>query len=125
MALGADLALPPAIQADVIDYDRWRFNQERAGVQFAIWGMSTKLSLAAAVGLALPGLDAMGFDPNAPTASGITYLVVIYSLAPVVIKMMAIALVWQFPLNAKKHEIIRRRLESAQLRLKVKKDEEP
>ena len=125
MALGADLALPPAIQADVVDYDRWRFSQERAGVLFAIWGMSTKLSLAVAVGLALPGLDAMGFDPTAPTTSGITYLVVIYSLAPVVIKMLAIALVWRFPLNVKKHEIIRRRLESAHLRHELKKDEAP
>ena len=122
MALGADLALPPAIQADVVDYDRWRFKQERAGVQFAIWGMSTKLSLAVAVGLALPGLDALGFDPSAPTTIGITYLVVIYSLAPVVIKMAAVALVWQFPLNAKKHQIISQRLGRSHLRIEIKKD---
>jgi Na+/melibiose symporter-like transporter len=122
MALGADLALPPAIQADVIDYDRWRFRQERAGVQFAIWGMSTKLALAVAVGLALPGLDALGFDPSAPTAIGIKYLVVIYSLAPVVIKVIAVALIWRFPLNAKKHGIINKRLERSYLRLKINKD---
>jgi hypothetical protein len=39
--------------------------------------------------------------------------------------MLAIALVWRFPLNVKKHEIIRRRLESAHLRHGLKKDEAP
>jgi Na+/melibiose symporter-like transporter len=84
--------------------------------------MSTKLALAIAVGLALPGLDALGFDPSAPTAIGIKYLVVIYSLAPVVIKMIAVSLVWQFPLNSKKHGIISQRLERSHLRLEINKD---
>ena len=122
MALGADLALPPAIQADVVDYDRWRFGAERAGVQFALWGMSTKLALAVAVGLALPGLDALGFDPHAPTEPGITALVMIYALVPVVIKMTAIAAMWRFPLNAAKHGIIRRRLERRRITFETKRD---
>ena len=54
MALGADLSLPPALQADVIDYAKYRFGSSQTGLQFALWGMSTKLALAAAVGFALP-----------------------------------------------------------------------
>ncbi len=111
MALGADLALPPAIQADVVDYDRWRFRHDRAGLQFALWGMATKLALAVAVGLALPGLDFLGFDPDAPTDQGTLALVVIYALVPVVIKVMAIMVVWRFPLTRERHAIIRRRLD--------------
>lgn len=111
MALGADLALPPAIQADVVDYDTLRNGRSRAGLQFAFWGMATKLALAVAVGLALPGVEVFGFDPAAPTEKGITAVMVIYALLPVVIKTVAIAAMWRFPLTADRHAVIRRRLE--------------
>lgn len=65
ICLGADLALPPAMQADVIDLDTARTRQQRAGFFFALWGMATKLALAAAVGIAYPLLDLAGFDPAA------------------------------------------------------------
>ena len=109
-ALGADLALPPAIQADVADYDRWRFGADRTGVQFALWGMATKLALAAAVGLALPGVDWMGFDPELPSEAGRSALIVIYAGVPVVIKVVAIVAIWKFPLSATRHTAISRRL---------------
>lgn len=111
MALGADLVLPPAIQADVVDYDKLRTGRSRAGLQFSLWAMSTKLALALSVGLALPALEVFGFDPGAPSAEGKLALVVIYALVPVVIKVTAIALVWGFPLVAGKQEIIRRWLD--------------
>ena len=110
-ALGADLALPPAIQADVADYDRWRFGADRTGVQFALWGMATKLALAAAVGLALPGVAWMGFDPELPSEVGRSALIVIYAGIPVVIKTVAIVAIWNFPLSAARHMAISRRLE--------------
>ena len=110
-ALGADLALPPAIQADVADYDQWRFGADRTGVQFALWGMATKLALAAAVGLALPGVAWMGFDPELPSEVGRSALIVIYAGIPVVIKVVAIVAIWNFPLSATRHTAIRRRLE--------------
>ena len=109
-ALGADLVLPPAIQADVADYDRWRFGADRTGVQFALWGMATKLALAAAVGLALPGVVWMGFDPELPTEAGRSALIVIYAGIPVVIKTLSIAVIWRFPLSAACHAAISRRL---------------
>ena len=122
MALGADLTLPPAMQADVLDYDRWRFGEERAGIQFALWGMSTKLALALSVGLALPALEVLGFDPNAPTESGKWAIIVIYALVPIVIKIAAITVVWRFPLTRKRHDIIQHRLKKRQFKLKKLKE---
>jgi Na+/melibiose symporter-like transporter len=111
MALGADLALPPAMQADVIDYGALRDRAVRTGLYFSLWGMSTKLSLALAVGLALPAIEYLGFDPEAPTESGRQALAVIYALLPVVIKVAAIAVIWRFPLTARKQRIVRRKLD--------------
>ena len=114
-ALGADLALPPALQADVTDYAAYRFGHAQTGLQFALWGMSTKLALAAAVGLALPGLEYAGFDPEVSGGDGRCALLVIYALIPVVLKMIAVMLVWHFPLTAPVHLAIRRRLERRNL----------
>ncbi|MBL8644784.1 MAG: MFS transporter [Rhodospirillaceae bacterium] len=113
MGLGADLALPPALQADVVDFDTLRNRQERAGLFFALWSMSTKLALALAVVLTFPVLAALGFDPkgeNSPTA--LWSLAVIYAWAPVVLKLVAIALVWAFPITAARQRLIRRRLDA-------------
>ncbi len=110
-ALGADLALPPAIQADVVDYDHMIHGTARTGLQFSLWGMVTKLSLALAVGTALPLLAVAGFDPSSPDDAGTLALGVIYAGLPVVLKTIAIAVVWGFPLTARKQGIIRRALD--------------
>ena len=109
MALGADLALPPAIQGDVVDVDTWRHGRARAGTFFALWSMATKLALALAVGVALPSLAALGFDATAVDAEGRLVLVVIYAVPAVVLKGLAITLVWGFPLTGAKHAVVRRR----------------
>lgn len=117
MALGADLALPPAIQADVVDYDALRNGRARTGLLFALWSLSAKLALALAVGTALPALSAAGFDPAAPSPAGLDALTVIYALVPVVIKLTAIAAVWRFPLTARRQAIVGRRLRARRTRI--------
>ena len=109
--LGADLALPPAMQADVIDWDRYRFRAHRGGVLFAFWSMATKLALALAVGIAFPMLEALGFESkpdNAPSA--LLALAMIYSTVPVVLKLSAIVTIWSFPLGQRGHKAVQRRL---------------
>jgi glycoside/pentoside/hexuronide:cation symporter, GPH family len=111
-ALGADLALPPAMQADVVDLDRLRTGTARAGLYFAIWGMGTKLALGAAAGGAFLTLSLAGFDPkgaNGPHA--LFALAAIYALAPVALKSVAVGLVWNYPLTPGRHAVIRKRLE--------------
>lgn len=111
-ALGADLALPPAMQADLVDYDAWKFGRPRAGILFALWSMASKLALAASVGIAFPVLDLLGFDAKATvnTPQALLGLAVIYALVPVVIKLITVALVWGHPLTERRHASIRSRL---------------
>ena len=113
--LGADLSLPPAIQGDVVDYELLRTGHGKAGLQFSLWGMSTKLSLAVAVGIALPGVEFFGFNPVDVTVEGRKVLLVIYSQIPIVIKIIAIAIMWRFPLTIKKHQIISNKLKKLEL----------
>jgi Na+/melibiose symporter-like transporter len=115
LSLGADLVLPASIQADVVDLDRLQTGQQRTGLFFAVWSMSTKLALALAVGLAFPVLALAGFAPGAANTPGaLTTLAVLYGLAPVLIKLAATALVWNFPITAAAQAELRRRILATQ-----------
>jgi len=53
LGLGADLALPPSILADVIDDDDKRGVGRNEGAYFGLWNLVTKMNLALAAGVAL------------------------------------------------------------------------
>ena len=71
-SLGADLALPASMQADVIDLDRVMSGRRRTAFFFALWSMAGKLALACAVGIAFPVLDALGFATDGHQPAGST-----------------------------------------------------
>ncbi|MBP3128192.1 MFS transporter [Thalassospira sp. ER-Se-21-Dark] len=110
-ALGADLALPPAIQADVDDWDRYRFGVRRTGLLFALWNMTNKLAMALAAGIAFPILGAFGLTDGGDEKTGaLVVLVLIYAVIPIVLKAGAIGMMWRFPLDSTHQVAIRRRL---------------
>jgi len=111
LCLGAELALPPAMQADVAEYEYFRTGRDRTGIMFAVWSMSTKLALAASVGIALPMLDWLGTPEQGSTEKYDSMtLALIYAGLPVVLKVGVILLMWEYPLNQSKLAIIQRRL---------------
>lgn len=101
LALGADVVLPAAVQADVIDVDTAGSGQERAGLYLGLWALATKLAFAGAVGFAFPILSAAGYDPGAGLKSegGLLALGLLYAAMPVTLKLAATALIWNFPLG--------------------------
>ncbi|WP_339947351.1 MFS transporter [uncultured Albimonas sp.] len=118
VALGADLALPPAIQADVVDADAAEGGESRAGAYFAVWSVATKAAQALAGGVAFLTLDLVGFDAAAEvnSESSLTTLALLYAGAPVALKLLAVALVWRFPIDAAAQAELRRRIEEAAAR---------
>jgi Na+/melibiose symporter-like transporter len=111
LALGADLVLPPAMQADVVDLDTVKGGPGRAGLFFALWAMITKLAMALAVGLAFPLLSLSGFvvgGGNPPAQ--LLALGAIYAWLPIAFKLAAVALIWKFPLTASVQAELRARL---------------
>lgn len=111
--LGADLALPPSMQADVIDLDTLNHGTARAGLFFAAWTMAQKSGNALSAGIGFGVLGLVGFaaeGSNAPLQ--ITTLVLLYCLVPVALKLAAVALVWRFPIDATEQRRIRAALDA-------------
>jgi Na+/melibiose symporter-like transporter len=115
IALGADLVLPSSIQADVIDVDTATSGEQRTGTYVAAWGLGTKLALALAVGVAFPVLAWAGFDATGgpQTEFALTTLALLYAGVPVIMKLVAIVLMWNFPVDAATQARLRARIEAS------------
>lgn len=88
LALGADLALPAAIAADLGE------RQGQAGACFGVWNFIAKLNLALAAGLALPLLALLDYVPG--SGAGLASLTFAYALLPLAFKALAGLLLWRW-----------------------------
>ncbi len=88
LALGADLALPPALVADMIDTDP----APQPGAYYGLMSFFAKLTLALAAGLALPLLDLWGYEPGGDQLFALSAT---YALLPIAMKLGALAWFWR------------------------------
>ena len=95
LAVGADLALPPALLAGVIREAGHAGTREAA--YFGLWNWGVQMTLALAAGIALPLLAWLGFVPGSGGATNA--LVAAYALLPCGLKLLAAALLWRAPLR--------------------------
>ena len=91
-ALGADLAVPPAMVADRLeDMD----DRHRAARYFSANAFFAKTAFALATGLSLPLLAFLGYEPGRPAEGDVGLsLAVVYALVPCLIKVASA--VWLF-----------------------------
>lgn len=89
VALGADLALPPSMLADVMDRDVRGTAATKSGAYFGLWNLVTKLNLALAAGIALPLVSLFGYQPGVGEAQQTASLAFVYALVPTGLKLLA------------------------------------
>jgi glycoside/pentoside/hexuronide:cation symporter, GPH family len=87
VALGADLTVPTALLAGLIQTNGDHGTRE--GSYFGWWNFATKLNLALAAGLALPALQALGYSPGGRSSDALRALVVAYCVLPCALKLIA------------------------------------
>jgi glycoside/pentoside/hexuronide:cation symporter, GPH family len=92
-ALGADLAIPAALLAGVIQ--RAGLAGRAEGAFFGWWNAANKLNLALAAGLALPLLQALGYAPGQRDPQALQALTLAYCLLPCALKLAAAALLYR------------------------------
>ena len=112
ITFGADLVLPPSMQADVAEYELVRSGHDRTGLLFAFWSMFTKLALAVSILIAFPLLEVFGFSLiEMEKVNNIDALSVTYSIVPVAFKVISILIIWRHPLTRAKQVVIRNQIE--------------
>jgi len=109
----AFLTLPLGIVGDIIDYDTLKTGQSRGGLFFGIWSLFQYMAPALAIGLTLPALQYFGFDANGSnTPEALQALKYMFILAPMPFFLAGALLFLLFPIDARRHGIIRRRIDS-------------
>lgn len=104
---GASLALPSAMQADVIDYEELRSGVRREGEIIGLWSVARKIAAAVGVGLALPVLGWVGYVPNVEqTPLVVNTLKALYALAPAVLTVAGLLIAWNYPIGKREHKAI-------------------
>lgn len=113
VGLGCNYIASTSILADIADYGVLKTGQRRTASYFAFYLLATKISIAIGSGIAYLALSLFGYRTgvdvvNTPSAN--MALLVIYALAPSMLSLPAAYLMWRFPLTARRHAIIQRRI---------------
>jgi GPH family glycoside/pentoside/hexuronide:cation symporter len=115
IGFGATLAIPSAIQADVIDYDELLTGERREGQYIGLWSIAKKFAAAIGIGAGLSILGMAGYTPNAEQPIEVlTTLRVLYALIPSICNMVAIAIAIAYPISGQIHMDIRKAIEQRQ-----------
>jgi GPH family glycoside/pentoside/hexuronide:cation symporter len=109
IGFGATLALPSALQADVIDYDELISGKRREGYYVGMWSVAKKLSAAVGVGAGLSIIGILGYVPNVEQSEDVKWAIrSFYALIPSICNLIAMAIALLYPLTSDLHrEIIR------------------
>ncbi|WP_200194308.1 MFS transporter [Halorhodospira abdelmalekii] len=115
LTAGIDWSLPAAIQADTVDTETLRHDGARAGFQFGLWMVVSKLAMAAALllaaGAVVLAVGPSGLMPGAAAEARETILW-LAGIVPAILKLFALTQVWRLPLDATRQNQLR---ESIQL----------
>jgi len=108
IGFGATLAIPSAIQADVIDYDELLTGERREGQYIGLWSISKKLAAAVGIGAGLSILGMAGYTPNVEQTQQVQLVLrTMYALVPSVCNLLGLIIALAYPIDDKIHQGIR------------------
>lgn len=118
---GAYESMANSMKADVIDIDTLRSRQDRAAWYFSAWSFATKSAGSIGTWLAFNGMVWAGYDPTLGaenTEQGLFVVSFTFAIVPVVFFLLALLVVWRYPVTEARHakirEVIERRRARAQ-----------
>jgi GPH family glycoside/pentoside/hexuronide:cation symporter len=112
LAQGSGNLMLRSMVADVADQHRLQSGEDRAALFFSVFSISMKAGMAVAIGIALPLVAWLGFDPHAihNSAQALLGLKLTFALGPAIAHTLAALCIKTFPLDASAHAEVRRQL---------------
>ena len=112
IGFGATLAIPSAIQADVIDYDELLTGERREGQYIGWWSISKKMAAAVGIGAGLSLLGIAGYVPNAEQTENVRFMLrVLYALVPSILNLIGLTIALAYPIDDMMHARIRQAIQ--------------
>ncbi len=103
---------PAAILGDIVDYDILKTGKNKAGSFFALNNLMNKIASGVGVATALPILGWFGYEiGGAIDKTAVLGLNISYIVIPAFAYLVAGAIMWHFPIDARRHGIIVRGIE--------------
>jgi Na+/melibiose symporter-like transporter len=100
--------MPPALVADAVEYGMFRGEGDDTALYMALYFFVQKAALAVGVGIALPMAAVLGFDPA--SGAGTEGLAFVALVLPLLLCLPGAALLFGYPIDERRHAIIRRAL---------------
>lgn len=107
---GVIIALPSSILADIADYEAWKQNTNATGNYFSMLVLLSKVTAAVGSSLALFASDLLGYVPHATDRTNTVALLVPLAVIPALLGLVSVFLIYRFPLDRRRQEVISRRL---------------
>jgi GPH family glycoside/pentoside/hexuronide:cation symporter len=108
IGFGATLAIPSAIQADVIDYDELLSGERREGRYIGLWSIAKKFAAALGVGIGLTLLGRAGYVANQAQSDEVVQMLrYLYALVPCLCNLVGLLIALYYPINEEMHGRIR------------------
>ena len=109
--LGADLIIPPSIQADITDWHRSKFGEDISGVLFSIITFLNKFAFAVVSIFVFGIMGALDFDTDGEINANVRLFIIIsYALAPILLKLLAAYLLTNFKLKENELQKIQKKI---------------
>jgi glycoside/pentoside/hexuronide:cation symporter, GPH family len=121
MVNAASYIAPMSLLGDIADYGTLKTGASNTGNYFAVQTLLQKANMGIGAGLAFPLLALFGYQIGADNTTTATFgLVLVYIIIPAITSVVAAAVLWNFPINAHRHSVIRKRLEQLSSRTPIR-----
>ena len=109
--LGADLIIPPSIQADITDLHRGKFGEDISGVFFSIITFLNKFAFAVVSIFVFGIMGVLDFQTEGEINANVKLFIIIsYALAPILLKLLAAYLLMNFKLKENELQKIQKKI---------------